>query len=656
MTLAILFLLATASVTGAHNGEAPPSPPSRPPTDVDIQEILPPRWSWIHWWEANRERYLRSPSQDDDEQKAGEAQLQVLRDAAASELPRSIQLNGNASLTAAASLAIGKIHDVARLDALKAVAAEANGAPARTAALVAIGLLGTPEAEAALVAFKPGRTDASVAAMAALGLLNEIQPQTLRQLRAATSTEDAALATAVCWSLRQHHQKLDATYYRNLLGVNESPWVASEALLGVGKTRDPKSLRALEDVLLGRTSAGTEVKAWQALLQMHADKLRLATMRSNPNYESDYENYKKRYELWEKRNPNRNGKMQGRLAKVQGGSEIIGPELIQLAALRSSAAIAIGELGEPRGADVLLHFLEPSPAEDEYLIAPKGFAIMALAAYPSDQSRDRFIALLGKQEQGGKLRLDGPRDGPLRGFAALALGLYAQPYDTPQGVADRVNYDWAIATLAERFEDDAEDQEVRAACALALGLSQRTAVLPVLHRLSSRLAERNRKQDMLLFGYALLARAMAGDRNVVEPAGKFLLTEDDTSPNGIMARRAAVLSLGVSRSSAAIPVLTKAWHLNHYVNREVILALRLVGGTSAATPVTQRLRESKDAEERAYMAEALGELLAAEDPTPLSRLTAQGNYTMRNDHLLPLQRLANPFLFDFLIAGFGEEW
>jgi hypothetical protein len=154
----------------------------------------------------------------------------------------------------------------------------------------------------------------------------------------------------------------------------------------------------------------------------------------------------------------------------------------------------------------------------------------------------------------------------------------------------------------------------------------------------------------------MLGRALAGDKALIETASKFVVGRpDDVTPSGILSRRAAVLALGVTRSSNAIPVLTKAWHLNHYVNREVILALRLVGGSNAATPVMERLREAKDQEERAYMAQALGELLAVERPTKLVRLTAGSNYTVRNEHLLPFQSIANGFLFDYLIASAGEQ-
>jgi hypothetical protein len=107
----------------------------------------------------------------------------------------------------------------------------------------------------------------------------------------------------------------------------------------------------------------------------------------------------------------------------------------------------------------------------------------------------------------------------------------------------------------------------------------------------------------------------------------------------------------------AIPILTHAWNLNYYVNREVIVALRLVGGTGTAQPLLKRFRESKDAEERAYMAQALGELLAAEHPCALVRFTPRSRTTTRAQRETgSLPAAANGFLYDYLIASFGDTW
>jgi HEAT repeat protein len=657
----------------AHNGEPPPRPPGPPArpnapeagVKVTVREAPPPpRWSWIHWWEANRDRYLVTPSQNSPALQVDDPRsINDLRAEAAAALMKVMdEPNKHDALVLESSMALGKMGHAPALPVLKQLIARAASVRGRPALLSAMGLLGSPEADSALIAYKPSRADDDAAATASIGLLRQIQPDTLRRLRAAINAQDPAVATAACFALRQHHQKSDSAYYTGLLRSSDSPWVACDALLAIGQLKDPQSLHVLESVLFGDANAAREVQAWAALggsiLQTDRERDRRDT---TDNYERAYQQYRERFDKYQRLNPNAKNDPKGpdsRAKAIAGGEIVIGLERLPMGWLRSSAAIALGKLDQPSAGNVLLRFLAPTRGEvDPFAEAPKAFAVMSLVEYPSEETCDRLIMLLGKWDAGAnKLALDVPRDSAVRGLAALALGLYARPYDTEQGAADRPGLDRAITTLAERLEDANEDAEVRTACALALGLSQRTVVLPILQRASDAVQQGGRKQDLLIFGYLMLGRALAGDANVIEPAGRFLQADDDTSPSGILGRRAAVLALGVTRSSLAIPILTRAWNLNHYVNREVIVAIRLIGGSGVARPLLKRLAESKDGEERAYMAQALGEILAVEHPTPLARLTAHANYTVRNDKMLPLQRLANGFLYDYLIASFGEEW
>lgn len=208
-----------------------------------------------------------------------------------------------------------------------------------------------------------------------------------------------------------------------------------------------------------------------------------------------------------------------------------GSELIRLSWLRASAAIALGRLDHTEAATPLGQFLEPPPAEDEFLVMPREFALMAQTQYPSDRARIRAMSILGRKVD-GKVQLETPKDSPVRGFAALALGLFARPYDTDQGPADRPGYEAAITALAERLEDKREELEVRSACAVALGLTQRASVLPVLSRVTERSQTRS-LNDVGLYGFLLLGRSMVGDQNIVGPAEQFLFgRNDDTSISG----------------------------------------------------------------------------------------------------------------------------
>jgi HEAT repeat protein len=660
------LVLAVVGVAFAHNGEPVPlrpygGPSAKTPNDLkDIQ--TPPRWSWLHWWEANRDRFLAAPDQDAPLQPAEAEQLGALRTEAAGELLKALDASTRLSLTIESAIALGKMRHEPALPKLVALAQKGDRPEIRRAAIVAIGLIGSESAEKALLDLTSNRAEDTVATLAALGLHPKLSPATLRQLReriaadaAAENVKKVGTSSVIACALRQHRKDDNLAYFRTLLQTSVSPWVASEALLGVGGTKDHGAQRMLENALFGLVLG--EVQAYDNLDALIRLQNRQPFVPGGPARRTGPGANRGNLGSGVGNAPERDEATGRRIEDMEEeGVRVARAEYIAMGWMRSSAAIALGEIDAPRAGEALLRFLDEDEDRFPYLETPMEFAIMSLTAYPTEATRDRFISLVGKNDDTGKMKLDAKKESPLRGFAALALGLYARPQKTEQGAADPPRHDWAITTLAERLDDDREEEEVRTACAVALGLTQRAAVLPMLQKTSARLEKRGRRGDQGVLGFIMLGRALAGDKALIEPASKFIVGRpDDVTPSGILSRRAAVLALGVTRSSNAIPILTKAWHLNHYVNREVILALRLVGGSNAATPVMERMREAKDQEERAYMAQALGELLAVERPTALVRLTAGSNYTVRNEHLLPVQSIANGFLFDYLIASAGEQ-
>ncbi|GAG51752.1 unnamed protein product, partial [marine sediment metagenome] len=135
---------------------------------------------------------------------------------------------------------------------------------------------------------------------------------------------------------------------------------------------------------------------------------------------------------------------------------------------------------------------------------------------------------------------------------------------------------------------------------------------------------------------------------------KALLSRDRTDMGGILGRRAAVVGLGLIGTREAVPILMAAWHLNHYVNREVALSFSLSRVPSVAEPLVKLLNDKIGAE--AFAAHCLGELFLTDRPGRLTRLIRNGNYMMKNERLMPYQRMANEFLYRYLIAAFGEEW
>ena len=238
------------------------------------------------------------------------------------------------------------------------------------------------------------------------------------------------------------------------------------------------------------------------------------------------------------------------------------------------------------------------------------------------------------------------------GFTAARLD--ARPVMTRQGQADRPGTDKVMERLAERLTDPTETEEVRCACAVALGLAGRSSGIKPLTMAGAKLTRR----DELVGGYTLLGRGMLGDHNILTDCRALLELEKDKSDmTGILARRAAVLGLGLCGDDEAIPLLTEAWHLNYYVNREVIFALALAGARSVADRVIRETRAPTTTPvERAYFAAVLGELFVAKRPERLDAFIAGTNYTIKDDARLPYQRLANEFLFNYLIPAFGAEW
>ena len=249
------------------------------------------------------------------------------------------------------------------------------------------------------------------------------------------------------------------------------------------------------------------------------------------------------------------------------------------------------------------------------------------------------------------------RDSPLRGYAAVALGLYARPVRTPQGLQNRPHYEKVRMALAKRLADRDEEQEVRSACALALGLTGRTENLKLFQKAEKTIG---RSQEILI-GYTLLARGMLGDANILEPAKKFLaVARDRTDAAGILARRAAVLGLGVLGRQEGIPTLIDAWDLSYYVNREVALAFSLCEVYGVTDPLVKLLNESDKPLAQAFAARCLGELFTSSRPQRLARVLNDSNYTMKNRKMLPFQMLANEFLFRYLIpateAATKQRW
>ena len=330
-----------------------------------------------------------------------------------------------------------------------------------------------------------------------------------------------------------------------------------------------------------------------------------------------------------------------------------GLESIYLGRLRASAVIALGERGEVDAVGTLKEILDDP---DPYASVPRNFAAVALGQIGDPAGLPGLVRLVAGRQGDRRVGDATVRDDdPARGFAAIGLGLYARPWETEQGVQDRQGLAGVLDTLRDRLLDDSETPELRQACAVALGLSGRTSALPGLVKATQGLRLR---EDAATAGAVLMARAMLGDRGVGAPV-QALLDERphrDAITNSI-ARRDAVLALGLTGTREVIPQLVVAWDIeDYYINHEVIYAIGLHGAVGLAETLIEHMEDAESRWERAFMAEAIGVLFAPPGPSGLARDLIARDFTMMDGLLEDSRARSNSFLYRELIPQFEEKW
>ena len=645
-----LVLAAAFCRTGYGHGEGGQPPPSPPASFyLSMERLYPPRWSWIHWWEANRDPYLKVLSQRGAAQRPSPEVIKAYREKAVKTLLDATKAKAPEA-RAAAVLALGRMGEVNAFDALAGVAENDPKPVVRMPTMVSFGLLDTPRARDLLLGLKYPTDQILEAGCSGLGLLEKAdEPKVSQTLQKGAASDKAGLATVSAWGLRIRPEPANVKFLQAILVRSKSPWLASEAILALGEQGDPKAVKFLSDILMATKQAET-VAAWEALKTHDRELAKLEADTKGKVEQPELEKYRREYKGysdWRHKGPNDPGTEPGALTL----SIKFGIEEIYLNGLRASAAIALGKIRHPASREALLRAL--ALRDDRYSDVFKGFAIMSLARIGDKEILPPLLEYLAPRYRDGKRKSVHEVESPLRGYAALALGLYGRPRDTLEGPADPPLYAEVCQSLAERVADRDEMLEVRTAAAMGLGLSRRTECLKWLNQAKQAATA----DDDLLIGYVLLASALIGDQNVLKPA-KWFLTEiaEKETPNGIMGRRAAALALGMLETPQSIPILTQAWHLNYHVNREVAVAFALCEAYNTVDPLVKLLATSENPLEQAFAARCLGELFSAERPPRLARFVNDSNYTVKNKKMMPYQTLANEFLYAYLIPCFGDQW
>lgn len=642
----VLVILTVATSLWAHSEPPPPPPPPpEPPPPLKFPpQVLPLRWSWLHWWEANRELYLRPVVQGMHRQDTDPTLLDALRAEAVSALLKAIE-DDDVVPRGVAALALGRIGAPAGdgvVEKLGVLAQTDVSEDVRFHAVLAIGMIGDEACEEFLRKYRPSSFKLRTAAVIATGFIHSPTQATHDGLRTLLNDPSPAIRGAALWALSQHAGSIDEGTAMSRVLTEQSPWLVSTAELTLGDVAADRGVRLLIQILQGDQPAES-LPAWALLKSLSRKKAGPI----NPQEAREWRDAHQRLYALDPI-PLRPGEHP---PNARTGRMVYGIEQIYMSRLRSSAAIALGEVGnQPGVVDALRRVL--GELDDDYNTQPKCFALISLGKIGAHEGLADMLEVLSDRD-GRRPKPQKVLESPLRGFAAIGLGLYARPYDSTQGQANHAEYEKALELLRERLADEREKLEVRAACAVALGLAGRTVSLKTLVGGYESFDEAN----PLLGGYVLLARALLGDRNLIEPVSAAMARKhyhDETTD--LLARRAAVLALGASGTGEVIPHLIRFWDEPYHVNREVILALSLCNAEGVSQYVLPGVNGKGNKYERAYLAEVVGRMLSRSNPQPLSRFLIGSNFTVRDGLLEPYRTLGNPFLYMYLIPQFEDTW
>lgn len=664
----------------------PPAPIPAVPLPVATEWIYPLRWSWLHWWEANRDTYLVSPQQRVSQEIQADA-LKAQRDKAIAALTKGLD-SPDAPVRAASALALGQMGEGSVLPKLTAMSRGDRSTDVQQMAAVAIGLLDGDEAITALAPKGKLTAAQSATRFLGLGLVSELKANVARQATTWGKNTAAPVRLAGVWCRGHVDGAGDPQVFTQILMRTDNPWIACEAMLALGRTGNKQAVPILADILLA-TDRGKNLPAWKRLEAIRLEKLDMAgTLKAIRTqalpglqnignktalpelnwFRQFYANYQQRLQFWQQDSfspyPADDMDPQKGIYTIR-----LGWEEIYLGNLRAAAAIALGHIDSPAANQALMMAVQQSgdefggmwndvnamPRAHEFSHLHKGMALMSLGKLAQPPSVDLLTAVLaGNIVMRVAKGPDELANSPLRGYAAVALGLYARPMDTPQGPVDRPGFEKICELLGSYAANPNETPEVRTACTLALGLTGRTAYLPLFPALEETAGKLN---DPAQIGFALMARAMMGDRNIIAAAKRFLdVPEVPNSTSDLIGRRATIMALGLHGAQEIIPILNAAWHQSHFVNREISNAMALCRGYSATDSLVDLLDNGTNAWARVFGARCLADLFMKDELRRVGRFLNDSNYAMRNNPMMFYENIANEFLMQWLIPAFGETW
>lgn len=599
------------------------------------QTMVNQRLTWMQWWETNRDVYLQRalemrgqlPAAASDEKKAAIAKAEKALQEASRSQDRDVR--------AEAALAL------ARMGKGQERLLELTRDPdqrVRCRAWVGLGLL---DDEKDLLERADLDAAESVAVVTGLGLLDRPGDKAMARLRECVKgSPSAEVSRMALWALRVHPHPEDRELVLEALRTRPTPCLAIEAITTLGAVGDARDLAGLTEIgyagpeaqklpvftFLKTMGASRSQTTDPALLLRGAACLALAQMPAD--------------------------------VRTRADTGAVNQDVVRAANMLSQNAFKYqSEVIRSDG-----HNIYYTPCS----VYP-GMATLGLAQYNGpelllDMLKMKWPPITGCNPE--KLPWQPPR-----GYAAMALGVYAGSRvsdlsyrDRMQDKKDRNN---AVNTLRVVLESRDEPRHLRAACALALGLSGDTSYADPMVRMT----EKGRLNDELIGGHIILGLGLMGDQRAlgiaqgylgsaqeidvkrigessafenaivfVRPAGE---PPDISNEDGVLARRAAVLGLAALADRRAGPMLLAQWGQNQWVSLEAAKAMGACGVYEGTDSLIALMKNASRPRTAALAAKSLGEMLDLGSPSRLSRLVS-GNYPGQLLDVEPLEWLTLP--------------
>ena len=264
-----------------------------------------------------------------------------------------LQLRRYGKMRQAAAVALGRMGETSAMPRFKALAHDDRNGYVRAAALLALSLLDTDQAESLIRDAPTPRKILNWPRCAGSGYTDQSSVESVQLLQRALGIgwdemlhEDRlAPATAGAWASRRRLDENNVKFMHGVLNRTKSDLLASECLIALGNQGLEQSVKPRAAILL-ESALGKRFSAWQELERQATGRMMMAndfrsTRLSPQNYDKAYEDYLRQREKFRKQHLSNTPP-----AAKRGVAEVfkttVGIETIFQSRLRASAAIALG--------------------------------------------------------------------------------------------------------------------------------------------------------------------------------------------------------------------------------------------------------------------------------------------------------------------------